>query len=497
MGLISGPLKNAAQRPALWTGTCWLSYAELDGRAARLARQLASKGIKRGDRVAILALNHVAHIDLLLAAEKLGCIFAPINYRLSAAELRALAELLWPAYALVDALCAAQAPLLGCAWQPLEQYEHWLEQAAEGLSPDHQPDPEDIWMLLSTGGSSGVAKSAMLPYRQVLANARSTIAGWALRDDDCAIQSTPCFHAAFNALAVPLLHQGGRVVLMPQFVPGAYLQAAQQHAVTLTLMVPTMYRMLAEHEDFDRADLSRIRCAISGGAACTPALIQRYAARGIRFRQGFGMTEAGVNCFAIDLDEAAVHPQSVGRPMHGVEAVIRRADGSACGVDEVGELTLAGAHLCQGYYQRPQETAAAFRDGWLWTGDLALRDADGRYFIRGRRKEMFISGGENVYPVEIEAALAQCADVAECAVLGVPDARWDEAGLAAVVLNSGSAATAESLRAELRPRLAPYKLPRHFLFLPALPKSAAGKILKPEIRKLHEQGQPDVSHAIA
>jgi fatty-acyl-CoA synthase len=497
MGLISGSLKNTGQRPALWTGTRWLSYADLDRRAAQLAWQLSQRGVQCGDRVAILALNHVAHIDLLLAAEKLGCIFAPMNFRLSAAELHALAELLRPAFALVDATCAAQAPLLGCTWQPLEHYEHWLEHGAERLLPPREPDPAEIWMLLSTGGSSGVPKSAMLPYRQVLANARSTVEGWALSADDCAIQSTPCFHAAFNALAVPLLHQGGRVVLMPQFVPGDYLQLVQQHGATLMLMVPTMYRMLADHKDFAHADLSRIRCAISGGAPCTPALIQRYAARGIRFRQGFGMTEAGVNCFVIDLDEAAAHPQSVGRPMQGVEAVIRRADGSACDIDEVGELTLAGEHLCIGYYQRPQETAAAFRDGWLWTGDLALRDAGGRYFIRGRRKEMFISGGENVYPVEIEAALAQCADVAECAVLGVPDARWDEAGLAAVVLHAGSAASAESLRAELRSRLAPYKLPRHFLFLPALPKSAAGKILKPEIRKLHEQGQPDVSHAIA
>jgi fatty-acyl-CoA synthase len=275
----------------LWTGTRWLSYADLDRRAAQLAWQLSQRGVQCGDRVAILALNHVAHIDLLLAAEKLGCIFAPMNFRLSAAELHALAELLRPAFALVDATCAAQAPLLGCTWQPLEQYEHWLEHGAERLLPPREPDPAEIWMLLSTGGSSGVPKSAMLPYRQVLANARSTVEGWALSADDCAIQSTPCFHAAFNALAVPLLHQGGRVVLMPQFVPGDYLQLVQQHGATLMLMVPTMYRMLADHKDFAHADLSRIRCAISGGAPCTPALIQRYAARGNRagkFRRSHG-----------------------------------------------------------------------------------------------------------------------------------------------------------------------------------------------------------------
>ena len=489
MGLIARALQRTPQGPALWSGARWLTYRELEDRAQRLAACLHGRGIRPRDRVAILAPNHVAHIDLLLAAEKLGFIYAPLNYRLSADELRIQAQLLQPAFALVDPALRNLAAALHCEVLTLEAYDDWLAASVVVQPPAWPADDEQVWMLLGTGGSTGMPKSAMLPYRQIRANAQGTIRAWALDAQDCAIQCTPCFHAAFNALSLPLLHAGGRVVLMPQFEPGAYLRALREHQATLMLMVPTMYRMLADHADFATADLSRLRCAISGGAACTPTLIQRYAARGLRFRQGFGMTEAGVNCFVIDLDEAAAFPQSIGRPMPGVDAVIRRSDGTVCAVDEVGELTLAGAQICQGYYAQPEETAAAFRDGWLWTGDLAVRDSAGRHFIRGRRKEMFISGGENVYPIEIEAALAQCDAVAECAVLGVPDARWEEAGLAAVVLREGVSSSADALRTELKSRLAAYKLPRHFLFLPALPKSAAGKVLKPEIRKLHELRQ--------
>ena len=207
---------------------------------------------------------------------------------------------------------------------------------------------------------------------------------------------------------------------------------------TLLFMVPSMYQMLAEHPGFAAADFSRVRWAICGGAPCPPSVRAPYEARGIRFKQGYGMTEAGVNCFMFDLEEAARYPDSVGRPLVGTEAMIARADGTACGVDQVGELLLRGPHVFQGYFRKPQETGEALSDGWLRTGDLARRDAGGRHYICGRRKEMYISGGENVYPAEVEAVLSSVEGVAECAVLGVPDARWGETGLAAVVLRSNA-----------------------------------------------------------
>jgi fatty-acyl-CoA synthase len=365
----------------------------------------------------------------------------------------------------------------------LTGYESWLD-GADDTALTASVTSEDIHMILFTGGSTGLPKGAQIPYRQMLANCRNTIEGWQLRPDDCVIQATPCFHAALNVFTTPLLSLGARVVLLPQFEPATYLRQCATQRATYMFMVPTMYQMLAAEPDFAQADLSSVRWAISGGAACPPTVRDAYACRGIRFRQGYGMTETGVNCFMIDNDEAARHPDAVGRPLPNTQAVIRRADGTPCAIDEVGELTLAGPQVCAGFFERPQEWAQAFRDGWLWTGDLARRDAAGLHYIVGRSKEMFISGGENVYPIEVEAALHQCAGVAEAAVLGIEDAKWGEIGLAAVALRPGVSRSAEDLRRELKTRLAGYKVPREYLFLPTLPKTGAGKIDKPDIRKI-------------
>ncbi|MFA5939208.1 MAG: AMP-binding protein [Sinimarinibacterium sp.] len=473
-------------RPALWHDGRWYSHRELDERAAHLAAVLAAQGIGKGDRVAILAYNHLAHIDLLLAAPRLGFVFTPLNYRLSEAEQRELMRRVAPRLMLADTHHAATAAMLGAPVWSLDLHESRLAAAPAAMTAT-AVSRDDIHMLLCTGGSTGIPKAARITYRQILANNRNTIEGWDLRADDCAIQATPCFHAALNVFTTPLLALGGRIALLDQFEPGRYLQALEHSGATLMFMVPTMYQMLAEHPRFATADFSRVRWAISGGAPCPAPLRERYAARGLRFRQGYGMTEAGVNCFRLPLHEAQQHPDSVGYPLPYTQAVIRHADGTLCADEEVGELTLAGEHVCAGYDGRDEEWRQVFIDGWLWTGDLARRDAAGRHFIVGRRKEMYISGGENVYPTEVEAALAQLPGVAECAVVGVPDARWGEVGLAAVRLAAGTQADAQMLRSQLKQHLAGYKLPRHFLFLDELPKSGAGKLLKPEIRRIHER----------
>lgn len=474
------------QRPALWSNDRWHSYAELNQRALRLAHRLAGLGIHKGDRVAILALNHIAHMDLVLAAPKLGFIYTPLNYRLSAQEQKSLAEYLRPSLIFADAQHLAAAADTSCPVYDLMGYEHWLADEETASLTDPQLTPEDTQMILLTGGSTGLPKGAMIPYRQVLANCENTTQGWGLSADDCAIQATPCFHAAINVFATPLLWLGGRVVLMPQFEAGEYLDLASRHRATLLFMVPTMFQMLAEHEPFSNSDLSQVRWAISGGAPCPPGVRAAYAQRGIRFKQGYGMTEAGVNCFAITLEEAEQHPTAVGHPLPNTQAMIRRTDGSACASGEIGELTLSGSHICSGYFEREAEWSKVFRDGWLWSGDLARSDEQGIHSIVGRSKEMFISGGENVYPAEVEAALSLCTGVAECAVLGVPNEKWGEVGLAAVSLKPAMQRDGESLSTELKTRLAGYKVPREYLFLPALPKSGAGKILKPEIRRIYE-----------
>jgi len=480
-------------RPAVrWRGH-WHTYAELDARARQLAARLHAEGVRRGDRVAILALNHIAHLDLLLAAPKLGFIYAPFNYRLSAAEQADLARAIEPALVLHDRASELKAEVLGGRLLPLQRYGAWLKKRATPVAAPPL-DGNDTHMILLTGGSTGVPKGAEIPYRQVHGNAVNTAATWGLTADDCAIQATPAFHAALNVLTTPLLHVGGRVDWMETFDAGDYLDRAAGVGATILFMVPTMFQALCEHGDFDAADLSRVRYAITGGAPCPPAVRERFAARGIRFRLGFGMTECGVNCFSISNAEAERHADSVGRPVPGLRAVIRRPDGSAVARGDVGELTLSGPLVFSGYFRRPAETAAALRDGWLWTGDLARQDADGLFYICGRRKEMYISGGENVHPAEVEAALAQCRGVAECAVVGIPHARWGETGLAAVALRRGARQSADDLRVELKARLAGYKVPSEFMFLKALPKTGAGKINKPGIRALYERRPPGGKH---
>jgi len=481
------------ERPALqWRGR-WYTYRELDERAHTLAARLHGEGVRRGDRVSILALNHLVHVDLVLAAPKLGFIYAPLNHRLSPAEQKDIADLLEPSLVLHDRANLEKAEATGRRRLPLERYAEWLAKPAQP-APTAKLDGDDIHMILLTGGSTGLPKGAQIPYRQMFANAQDTARAWGLTEDDCAIQATSAFHAAINVLSTPLWFTGGQVVWMENFDPGEYLERAAEEGATVLFMVPTMFQMLTEHAAFATADLSRVRFAIAGGAPCPPGLRAAFAARGIRFKLGYGLTECGVNCFVIDLDEAQRHPDSVGRPMPTLQAVIRKPDGTEAATGEVGELTLSGPAVWAGYFRKPAETRAALRSGWLWTGDLARRDEHGLYYICGRRKEMYISGGENVYPAEVEAALSRCRGVAECAVIGIPHARWGETGLAAVVARRGAKLTADNLRLELKTQLASYKLPTEFLFLDALPTTGAGKTAKPVIRQLFEQQQQPPVH---
>lgn len=373
-----------------------------------------------------------------------------------------------------------------CPRVTLDEYRDWLRNASRRLIPPPQLSPESAQMILFTGGSTGTAKAALIPYRQTLANAQGTAMDWGLGPEDCAIQATPCCHAAVHVLSTPLLTIGGRVVLMGQFEPGEYLRLATRFEATVLFMVPSMYQSLADHPEFAETDLHRVRWAISGGAPCPSAVAKALLDRDVPFRQGYGMTEAGVNCFSIPLDESTLHPESVGYPMPHVQAQVRRPDGTPCKPDEIGELTLSGEALCSGYFNAPDDWSAVWRNGWFWTGDLAEYDADGRYYIRGRSNEMYISGGEHVFPVEVENALRQCVGVKDCGVMSIPDAKWGEAGLAAIVTQPGTVRSAEHLRFELRTRLAAYKIPTVILFLDELPRTRVGNLDRLALRRLLE-----------
>jgi len=478
------------ERDALWWDGRWYTYFELNERAARTAALLAGMGVRKGDRVAIAAHNHIGHLDLILATAKLGFIFAPLNVRLAQRELEGLGAYLKPSVVLHDAEHAPAAAAAAGGGAVLDLEAFWREAASGAALPAvPRPDlgPEDVQMILLTGGTTGLPKGAMLPYRQNFYNAVNTVFSWGLNESDCVVQATPCYHAAVNAFTTPLFQVGGRTILQRKFDPEEYLRLVEELGATVLFLVPTMYAMVANDPSFATRDLSSVRWAISGGAACPEPVRHAFADRGVRFRQGYGLTEAGVNCFAITLEQAQRRPESVGKPLLHAEAAVRRPDGSVCDPGEVGELTLRGPHVFLGYYERPQATDEVMRDGWLWTGDLATTDADGYYTIAGRRKEMFISGGENVFPTEIESALYDHPAVNECAVLGVPDERWGEVGVAFVTLRPGAATSVEELRGHLLARLARYKVPKHIELAEELPKSGAGKILKTTLKERFER----------
>ncbi|MGB3682788.1 MAG: long-chain fatty acid--CoA ligase [Rubrobacteraceae bacterium] len=476
-------------RPAVcWRG-CWISYGELYERARRAAGVLAGRGVEPGDRVGLLASNHPAYLDLLFAAPLLGFTLAPFNNRLGRPELRELAAYIRPKITFYGPGFSEIANDMDNETLPLEA----LQEEPAGEFTGYQPGVEDVALLLFTGGTTGLPKAAMISYRQLLLNAFNTAFAWGVTGEDRCIVSTPMFHAAVNALATPLLYLGGSVIVQENFDPGEYLEWVETYRPTLIFMVPTMYQMLYNHPRFDQTDFSGVRWAISGGSPCPAPVRGRFGELGVRFKQGYGMTEAGVNCFHVDLDEAERHPESVGRPMPHLWGRVSDAEGAELPDGIAGELCLSGPVLMNGYWELEKETAEVLRPDeegrtWLHTGDLAYRDEAGRYFIVGRKKEMFISGGENVYPAEVEQVLYDHPQVAECAVVGVPDDRWGEIGLAAIVQKPESHPEEGEIEAFARERLAGYKIPKRWVFLDELPKSGAGKILKRDLAERHGAG---------
>lgn len=470
--------QRAERRAVLW-GQQWFTYGMLAARARRLAAFLHQQGVATGDAVGILAHNHIAHLDLIAACDLIGAAYAPLNYRLSEPEQGDTLKALDPRLVFVDADNAGKLPQGSPRAIALADYERLLGAQRNAKPPRDVRDGERVAMLLLTGGSTGTPKAAMIPRRQIAANNTHTVQGWALRGDDCVVQASPAFHAGINVLTTPLLSIGGRVILTDNFSPTQYLSAVEQHRATVLFLVPTMYQMLADAPGFADTDLSSVRFAISGGAACPAPLCHVFADKDVPFRQGYGLTEAGVNCFAMTEFEADACPNAVGRPMPGTQVVLRSPDGMPVQPGEVGEITIAGPHVFLGYRGRPEETANALRDGWLWTGDLAQQDEHGLFTIVGRRKEMFISGGENVFPPEVEAAIAAHPDVSEVAVFGIPHPHWGEVGVAAIApYRLGT----DALRRWLKPQLAGYKIPKHVMAMDSLPLTGAGKVDKQVLR---------------
>jgi fatty-acyl-CoA synthase len=455
-------------------------FAELDRRANALARWWTERGLRKGDRVGILSENRVEYGDAFFAAGKSGIVLVPLSTRLTQDELAAQIE----DAGLRLVMHSRNLPTPG---QSVTLEEIPFETSA-GFTPIHC-DPEDLWCLLYTSGTTGRPKGVMLPHRMVIWNAYNTVLSWQLREDDIAPVFTPMYHAGGLAVFLtPLVAIGGTVILHERFDAAEVWRVIERERATLVFGVPTTFKMMQEAPEFSTARVASVRWCISGGAPLPRYLINRYQERGLVFKQGYGLTEAGVNCFAMTADEARQKAGSIGKPMMFAEARICDSPGRELPANETGELWLRGPHVCRGFWKQPEATAAVLdSDGWLHTGDLAHRDADGFFFIDGRIKDMYISGGVNVYPAEIENVLLQHPDLQEAAVLGVSDPTWGEVGVAFVVLRPGATAHARDLVSFLEGRLARYKLPKTVHFLDVLPRTAYGKVVKPELRKWYQR----------
>jgi len=457
----------------LGTGRRW-TYRALHRDSLRWAGFLSRHGVVPGDRVAVLAQNRGETLALLFACAELGALLLPLNWRLSPAEIAAQLAIATPRVLLAD---VAHADLSGT--HPLDAGPG--DEQVEGPgAPLEAP-----WVLMFTSGSTGKPKAAALTHGQLHWNALDTILACDLGPADSTLTFTPLFHTGgLNCLTTPLLHRGGRVVLATGFEPGEALRVIAAEHISLLMGVPTIFQMMADHPAFAETDLTGVRDALCGGAALPLPLLRRYLARGVPLRQGFGMTEVGPNCFSLPPHEVERKTGSVGLPIHHVAARLVRPDGSECGVDEPGELLLAGPAVFGGYWNNPEATAASVSGGWFRTGDVLHRDAEGFYYVSGRIKEMFISGGENVFPAEVEAALVELQGVAEAAVVGVPDPRWGEVGSAWIRPHSGVVLSPEAVLAALQGRLARFKQPRRVHVVAELPRTASGKIDKPALARM-------------
>lgn len=469
------------------------TYRSLDLLADDWARALISLGAVSGDRVGVLASNRVEYLSLLAGANRIGAVLVPLNWRLAASEL---------ALVLAD---AAPSVLLGEArFRPVA--ESAMSLANERLAQrgptwcDLDEDPASLFarrgrefadsslrlratddtpaMLLYTSGSTGIPKGVIMPHRQLHWNAVATNVAWQLSASDVGPLATPLFHTGgWGVFTLPLLYCGGRIVLFDAFDPDRYLAMLREHRVTVAFGVPTQLDMLRERPSWGEP-LPHLRWFIAGGAPCPERVRDAVWNAGYNFREGYGLTECGPNCFTTTNQLARDNPGTVGHPLPFLGMRLVNDDGDAVGADSVGELQLRGPQMFGGYFGAPETTADVItNDGWLRTGDLAVRRSDGLWAIRGRRKEMFISGGENVFPGEVEAALLNCAGVAESSVVAVNDARWGEVGCAAIVrsVTHGTLSAADVIAAA-RERLAGYKVPKHILFVDALPKLGSGKI---------------------
>jgi fatty-acyl-CoA synthase len=491
-----------------------LTYRQWNQRVKRLANWLQDEaGVVKGDRVAILARDGIEHLDCFYACGKLGAIHTALNWRLHWKENLGLIQLTQPkvliysddfkpAVAEIQNTLCDRSPQNEAGRDRPHTIHHYLHIEGDGIAGSRHfetalqgsrdtsvtcetLEAEAIACLLFTGGTTGLPKGAQISHRQIGWNVLNTVIH-DLHHDDTYLCVFPLFHAGglFAYISSQVVF-GNTTIPTRQFDPAQVLDLIEREKVTVFAAVPTMYQMMSQASNWSVADMSTLRFCTSGGAPLPLPLIEQYSReKGVRFKQGFGMTEYGPGLFALPPEDAIRKAGSIGRPNFFIDVRVVDENNRPLGPHQPGELLLKGPSGCAGYWNNPEAFAEVLdAEGWFHTGDIVEYDEEWYFYVRDRKKDMFISGGENIYPVEIENVLYKHPAVHMCAVIGVPDPTWGEVGKACVVLKAGAQATQEELIAHMQQHLAKYKVPKSIVIMDALPLSGMGKILKRELRE--------------
>lgn len=491
---------KSGTKPALIAGDRNVSYAELTGRADKLANALRLRGVRRSDRVAYLGENDPSFIETFFACGLLGAIFVPLNTRLAAPELKfqledSGARVLVNASELETLAAAAATGAAvnrriviggdsGAEAAGVEEYDMVLKQSPSNFI-DESINLSDPAMILYTSGTTGFPKGALLTHGNVTWNCMNTLVDVDLNRNDVALMISPLFHAASLDMGLlPMLLKGGTVVLEAKFDPGRALTLIQEHKVTTLNGVPTTFQMLCEHPAWASSDISSLEKLTCGGSAIPTRVIEAYEAKGIGFTSCYGMTEASPGVTMLPVERSSEKIGSAGLPHFFTDMRIADPLGAPMAPGEVGEIQIAGPNVISQYWNRAQETRDSYAEGgWFRTGDMGYTDDEGFLFVSDRLKDMIISGGENIYPAEVEAAILELDTVASVAVIGVPDEKWGEVPKAIITLHAGSTLTQEELRSHLEGKLARYKIPKAVVFVDDMPRTASGKIRKRDLRQ--------------
>lgn len=472
-----------------------LTYSELNDRARRLAGYLQAQGVKKGERVALLTRNRPEFFEAQFACAKIGAICLPLNWRLTVNELSYILQDSAPNTLIHDHVFSETANTLIADLkirtslelaEPMEasSYESAITENISHTAIDATHD--DVSMIMYTSGTTGHPKGAMITHGMVFYNIVNLSIPASVNGDTVQLVVLPLFHTGgLNCYANPVLHAGGQLLLIRDFEPGRALGIISdpELAVSHFFAVPAPYQFMMQHPDFATTDLSRIVSAGVGGAPCAEVILKTWLDRGVPLSQGWGMTETSPGGVSLDPNDALRKVGSSGKALMHTEIRIINDNGDDVAANEVGELIIRGPNITPGYWNNPEATAKTFMDDWLLTGDAARMDDEGFVYIVDRSKDMYISGGENVYPAEVENVLYQLPEIAEVGIIGVPSDRWGETGKAVVVLKAGEALSEEQIIAHCIKNLAKFKIPSSVSFIEALPRNATGKVLKRTLRE--------------